>query len=73
MCSWLPVFASPTSAVLRATPDFLTGIGSPRVPVGYEPLDGSVRLAAGHSRPLRHRRDGDSQAVAYSYGVGERW
>ena len=45
------------AAVLRATPDFLIGIGELRVPAGYEPLDECVRLAAGRARALRHRRD----------------
>ena len=55
------------AAVLRATPDFLTGIGELRVPAGYEPLGGCVRLAAGRARSLRHRRDGDSQAAVDSF------
>ena len=60
------------AAVLRATPDFLTGIERLRVPAGYESLDESVRLTAGRSRLFRHRRDGDSEAVAGSFGVEER-
>ena len=61
------------AAVLRASSDVLTGIGKLQVLAGYEPPDESVRLAAGRARPLRHRRDGDSQAVAGIHGTGERW
>ena len=61
------------AAVLRATPDFLTGIGHIRVPAGYGPLDESVRLAAGRARPLRHRWGGDSQAVIGGLRIGGRW
>ena len=61
------------AAVLRATPDFLTGIGELRVPAGYEPLDECTRLAAWRARSLRHRRDGDSQPVVDSFETGERW
>ena len=32
-----------------------------------------VRLAAGRARALRHRRDGESQAVVDSCEIGERW
>ena len=60
------------AAVLRATFDFLTGISNFRVPAGYEPLDGSLCLAARRARPLRHRRVGDSQAAAGSFGIGKR-
>ena len=59
--------------MLRATPDVLVGIGELRVPAGYEPLGECVRLAAGRARALRHRRDGDSQAVVDSCEIGERW
>ena len=52
------------AAVLRATSELLTGIGSLRLPSGYRPLGKSIRLAAGRARPLRHRRDDDSKAIA---------
>ena len=60
------------AAVLRATFDFLTGISNFWVPAGYEPLDESLCLAARRARPLRHRRVGDSQAAAGSFGIGKR-
>ena len=59
-------------AVLRATPKFLAEVGQLHAPAGYEPLDARIPLAAGRARPLRHRRDGDSQAILESLGVGER-
>ena len=61
------------AAVLRATSDFPTGVGKPWVPAGYEPLDESIRLAVERARPLRHCRNGDSQAIAGGLGIGERW
>ena len=61
------------AAVLRATSKFLADVGQLCTPAGYEPLDQSTRLAAGRARLLRHRRSGDSQAIADSTGIGGRW
>ena len=61
------------AAGLRATSKFLADVGQLRAPAGYVPLDEITRLAAGRARPLRHRRNGDSQAALGSIGIGKRW